>query len=533
MKTKLFFILLAFLAAGCLDDKTNYDFTLVNEVKKVENIEGSYTLYPGQSQLIEPVVHYTLDSIHPDVSYEWYVDMELVGTESTYNFVADEIGKYTLTFVVVDNIHKLKFADYTYINVDSEWKKGWLILSDNNNNSELSIVKTQTIEVKGADGYNRDSLLIVGMDRNLNPGLGTGPIKLFEHFANDDYAVIAQEIVVVQKNKCIELNGYSLQREIYTEEEFADGVPAGFEPKDVAMSYKGNVVLDKSGYIYHSASVNGTAFHTGRYSSTPYQNGKKFCQVATGRGGKADYIIVVEEHEDHTHSIGAIVDQGVVRSGGDGGFGTTHVYNGHYATMPEDGSAEAAMFNRIPADFLCTAWSGKDPSYGDPMFLSVLKENGSYYFFNFQVDVSKMNAGNGAYKFQLDPYLYEKTKAPDEAFADFRDIAVFPYRDYVIVASGNSLYAVNYKESAPAARLLMTLPAAVTTLGVRDFDDYYKEYEGPQLGVGLENGEFYVFQVDNDTEALKEVYHETGLGRIVDVIYKYCSYSKFYEGKYY
>lgn len=531
MKTNLFLLLLAFLAAGCLDDKTNYDYVPVNEVKKIENMEGSYTLYPGDTLRIEPVVHYTLDSIHPDVSYEWYYGLDLVSTEATYTFVAEKIGEEYLTFVVVDNKHGLKFTKRAYMHVDSEWKKGWLILSDNNNSSELSIVKTQTITVKGADGYDRDSLIILEMDRNVHPGLGRGPIKLFEHFAFDDYGATPQEIVVVQKDKCVELNGYSLQREIYTEEEFADGVPAGFEPKDVAMTYKGNVVLDKSGYLYHSASSNAMAFHTGRYSSAPYQSGAKFSRVFIGRGGKDDFILAIQEHEDNTRSITGIVDKGNCNYEGE--FGQSHVYNGHFATVADDGGEYAAMLNRMSAEIIYTGWSEKDPSYGDPIFLSVLKENGRYYFLNYGFSISRMNGGNGTYKFQLDPFICEKAEAQAGIFNDFRDLALFPWRNFLVVASGNTLYAVDYKNQPGSSRQLITLPAAVTSLAVRDFDDYYGELEGPQLGVGLENGEFYVFQLDKNAEVLTEVFHETGLGRIADVIYKYCSFSSFYEGDYY
>lgn len=530
MKTNIFLLLLAFLAVGCLDDKTNYDYVAVNEVKNIENMEGSYTLYPGDTLVIEPVVHYTLDSINPDMSYEWYYGLDLVSKEATYTFIAKEIGEDYLTFVVVDNKHGMKFTSRARLKVDSEWKKGWLILSDNNSNSELSIVKTQTISVKGADGYNRDSLIILGMDRNIHPGLGRGPIKLFEHFAFDDYGSIPQEIVVVQKDKCVELNGYSLQREIYTEEEFADGVPAGFEPMDVAMTFKGNVVLDKSGYLYHSASSNAMAFHTGRYMSEPYQNGARFSRVAIGRGGKDDFILAVQEHEDNTRSITAIVDRGNCNYDGD--FGRSHLYNGYFATVA-DGGQYSAEFNRISADILYTGWSEKDPSYGDPIFLSLLKDNGRYYFLNYEFELSRINAGNGTYRYQLDPYICEKTEAQAGIFNDFRDLALFPWRNFLVVASGNTLYSVEYKDKSAPTRQLITLPAAVTSLAVRDFDDYYDELEGPQLGVGLENGEFYVFQLDNETYELTEVYHETGLGRIADVIYKYCRFSSFYEGDYY
>lgn len=535
MKTNIFlWLLLGVLSISCLDDKTNYDYKRLNEISKIENIESSYTIYPGDELTLEPVLKFTLDSIHPSVGYEWYVDLEKVSEEPIFTYKAEEVGSYYVTLVVTENSSKVQATQRTIVKVDSEWKKGWLILSDRNNTSELSLLKTQLSELRDEDGYfERDTLLIMGMDRNISPNLGTGPKKLFEHLAFDDYKTIAHDIVVLQDDKCVELNGYTLEREVYTEEEFIGHVPAGFNPVDVAMSYKSNVVLNQDGLLYYGLSYNAEAFHTVRYSSEPYAQGKKFSNIAVGKGGKASLIMAVMEHGDGTRSFVGIVDDGRSTTESNGDFtGTAHRYNGALATLPDGDGSE--KFNRLTAEVLLNTWNGEDPDYGDPMFLALLRENGACYFLNYQFEAKRKNNADGTYSFPLEIYYADRYDVPADIFDNYTDIAVFPWRDYVIVASGTTLHLVNYIEgtSTPLA-LERPLAAPITTLGVRDFDDYYEEYEGPQLGVGLENGEFFVFEVNAGAANLREVYHADGLGVIKDVIYKYCNWGKYAEGKYY
>ena len=87
MKKYLLIIAALLSLTSCLDNKLDEDFKEINEVKRWENIEAKYTVYAGKKLYWLPQVVFTIDSINPEMEFEWYVGTELVSTEPTYFYV--------------------------------------------------------------------------------------------------------------------------------------------------------------------------------------------------------------------------------------------------------------------------------------------------------------------------------------------------------------------------------------------------------------------------------------------------------------
>ena len=69
-------------------------YKVVISILRISN--SGYNLIEGDELVLAPTFKFTIDSITPDVSYEWYIDKQLQTGESgaTYTFKADKSGTY-------------------------------------------------------------------------------------------------------------------------------------------------------------------------------------------------------------------------------------------------------------------------------------------------------------------------------------------------------------------------------------------------------------------------------------------------------
>ena len=249
MKRLIIYSLLLSIVAGfysCLDDKNSFDYKQVNELDGgISNMdEYGYEVIVGEELTLSPKFKFTIDKENPDVSYEWYLDgKKLDATTPSYTFSSDKYGIYELTYSVVDNKTGVKFSKSTKITVASAYLKGWAILSDMNGRSVLSFIKIKTVKIPYYDYYGeeayRDSIVYEEVEKDIVPNLGTEPRRLLESTGYWDLAyqevnsgeeVLYDELVVMQGSKWVELNGNSLMRSVYTEEEFNGDIPDDFSP---------------------------------------------------------------------------------------------------------------------------------------------------------------------------------------------------------------------------------------------------------------------------------------------------------------
>ena len=93
-------VVLVGVVSSCLDDDNNYNYKQINEMQggalNFENFNLDYSVIEGEELVLAPTFKFTIDSITPDVSYEWYVDKKLQTGETgpTYTFKAEKSGTY-------------------------------------------------------------------------------------------------------------------------------------------------------------------------------------------------------------------------------------------------------------------------------------------------------------------------------------------------------------------------------------------------------------------------------------------------------
>ena len=76
--------------SSCLDDKNDFNYKQINELNgSIENMNGWYTVSVEEDLYLKPEFKFTIDSIQPDVSYEWYLDGKLLDVKTPdYTFNA-------------------------------------------------------------------------------------------------------------------------------------------------------------------------------------------------------------------------------------------------------------------------------------------------------------------------------------------------------------------------------------------------------------------------------------------------------------
>ena len=211
-KITVYILLLLLLSSicSCLDDKNNYDYTPINELKgTISNIEKNYSVGIDEDLVITPTFEFTIDKTDPDVSYEWRLDGELLNVKApSYTFNSHKIGLFELTFSVIDNKTGVKYSASTDILVRSPYQRGWVVLSDVDGKSTLSFIKiktlygvSETVNIWG-EKVVRDSIAYHSVEKYLVKDLGTNPKGVFEHLGYPStfgqVETVYDELVVMQ-----------------------------------------------------------------------------------------------------------------------------------------------------------------------------------------------------------------------------------------------------------------------------------------------------------------------------------------------
>lgn len=555
MKKLIIYSLLLFIVTGfysCLDDKNNFDYKQVNELDgEILNIDiAGYEVNVGEELTISPTFKFTIDKENPDVSYEWYLDgKKLDVTTPSYTFSSDKYGIYELTYAVVDNKTGVKFSLSTKITVTSAYLKGWAILSDMNGRSALSFIKVKTVkklyyDSDGREAY-KDSIVYEEVEKDIIPDLGTEPLRLLESTGYWDLAyqdlnsgeeVLYDELVVMQGSKWVELNGNSLMKSVYTEEEFNGDIPDDFSPMDAVMTYSSKFLFNQNGYIYYNQRAVANDFHAGFYLSDPIWGGTRFKKMYG-----------IQKFNDYMRTIPVLTTDNSLQYIWDGGltyeFPTIHMntlmYSGNVYEIVDDEGKGDSRFQNMEYEIInmLPASTEKDDWYDTcmPRWVALLKKDGNYFLRNFSLDTYYVNP-----PVKVGDYFEKNIKS--EMFADYKDMVVFQNKRYVIIANGAELwYCSTTDEGDSGIKIKLedgdALPGEIVSLSYLDINfNTEKEPVNGHLGVAFANGEFRIYEVieqkigDTATEVtLKKLYPnkvsnlqgDNKFGTIVDAIYKF------------
>ena len=168
-----------FLLSSCFEDNGNYDYKdiEVNEIY-IRYPVYSATFYEGDPVVFEPTITYYNEEQKEkgDTNiYKWsyhFDDLGCVCTERNMNMVVEEaeLGKtYNGIVMAEDTVTGAIYSQNISFSIQSRYKVGWVILSDDAGSSKLNVVRNQNeVWYTDKDIYQK----------MYNTSLGTEPVKL-------------------------------------------------------------------------------------------------------------------------------------------------------------------------------------------------------------------------------------------------------------------------------------------------------------------------------------------------------------------
>ncbi|MEG1950395.1 MAG: PKD-like family lipoprotein [Odoribacter sp.] len=551
MKHILYIVGIFLLATACLDDENDYNYQKINSLDKyiVENIKYTYSCFQGDTLQFDPIPKMPMDTIFKqDLSFEWYIEEEVKGHERQFEFKADEIGIFNLLFVTIDNTTGLRFPYPVTIKVEGHGYKGWWILSKTNGDaSMLSSVWSRVHQYIKMDNNGKpildiygnplqiDTILYEGKSINFVKGLGHGPIKLVENFAFNQYTYEGldfsdDEMMVLQKDQCVELDGVNYKPVAYAKNEFLDGTPTNFEPTNAVLSYGCKCLLNSNGHCYFSVNSVATDLHTGRYFNDPAFNGRQIAAIyATNKSAarnKSNFFLALDKK---TNSLIGIIDNGSVNSKSPI-IDIQKNFTGEVIPVTNNKKPNFALFNEIKYEVIWTMWTSAKmwkSNSSNPTWVSILrdKDTDEYFLHCFQLDYNEYASTKAL---QIKNSFLKPINKEMFAGGDYK-ITRFQHKNYLIVANGDKMWLCNYnKENKDKGVYFAYFKGEeVVSLAAKDVNS--TKYGGPHMGVGFKNGRFCVFEVifneSMNTRTLIPLYNQDGFGDIVDVTFKHGSVS--------
>jgi len=222
-KINRYMIVLAVIFASCSEDIGNYEYRDLVPVT-IEfgetNEFDAVSLKPFQ---IEPIIETELDE--SNFQYEWFFDGELVSTERNLDVVIKlpaSIDRYIGRLTVTDQSTDLQYTNQFSVNVSSVVGRGWLILSEVDNQSMLG------------HKAESDNLFTQNIFEQINGRkLGANPISITFGASPADQIIIA---LVGSGQYGAGINGNTFE-EVYTIAESMTGeVPQGI-PNSLSRTF--------------------------------------------------------------------------------------------------------------------------------------------------------------------------------------------------------------------------------------------------------------------------------------------------------
>lgn len=521
---KIYTFFLAFIAAvllGCYEDKGNYDYEDIGELK-ISFEESGYEIVFGEDLNLEPKFNIDIAEDSPRYSYTWYVDGETRPEWNKRNFswTVDKILKRKYVTLEVADLEK----DILYMNQISlsvlgiyENRYSWMILSDVNGKSRLSYFSSLEYD-EDNDIFKKVKFYDDAYTPVFGTELGTGPIAIQEHFRQgvDWQDEIIGNVCIFQESGAVDLNGESFEKELDMVQAFDGG-----KYPDGAIIYPGtlmdrvDVVSDQKGRLYSRFKATSTVYNSEYFLPAPLCYGDEKepvekCQVARGfyRDNRTGYAFVYDGKNKRMLYI--------VNSG----YSDEIAGAGKLIALPACGENDkideiVPLDNMAGYELLKISMFGYGyPNYG---YFLLLKEESTGKIF---LQIVKVTGSSGRPKI-VEMKLHELKGLPG-----IPTTAAFPpdQPEYVFFGVDKSVYLLDLNNIGDPVTPYKSFGFKITAMN----GDSYKNNH---LAVGLENGEFYVLLIKgakNVPEDNRVIYPlEKGaypadkkVGRIVDIQYK-------------
>lgn len=514
------FLAMAILFVGCFEDKGNYDYKEVSVVNISMN-SGPIDVTVGELISVRPTISFENGvGDKSRLTYKWTLKGFDDKSWNTLDFdwVAPKQCKTTpLILTITDTQTGILYMANVNVEILSQYSQSsWVVLSDKNGKSQLSYFKIhgESLTPEKDPTFTGVTLFEDIYMKENNEALGTSPRKILMNYCSDR-TTIGQQLIL-QKDRNIEIDGYSMEKDIDLREAFVGGeYPVGVEITDAAFMTQADIVSDQDGKLYSRLRLVPTLFHSSYFLHAPIKHEGEVltgCEIVRGRYASNKTTLI---HDTAKKRLLVIMDAGAAAGSGISNplIGAGEVVN--VPALPANTSGLDSRFaplNDLSAYEVLHIGYFRSTVNNTLGYSMILKDgNGKYYHQQFEI---RRSSGT---KLDLQRCKFGEIKGLTE---DPTLVYVPPFRTNVtniLLAMNNSIYLYDTAVATSNVSLYKTFEAPVTAMDG-------EIYESRQLGVGLENGNFYIMNMVNahniENDEKKVLYSMPDgqrLGRIVDV----------------
>lgn len=533
MKIKILFTVMSLLIlTSCYEDKGNYDYKEMNDIKiSVSTESDSYAL--GDKVVSKPDLVFTLGNANSDLSYEWTFDGHVIADTKDLEWIADTIASTKeLRLAVFDNKTGVSYFGSTYISVTSTYaSNGWVVLSEKEGNSTLAFLREQTEEGVLKPVVTRDIYQMI----NGTP-MGTQPVSIYSHWTEPwDGEDKNSWLWVAQKGGpgAIDISGSSYKREgILSQMFLSKSYPEGFVPEAVIDMQFLTMAVSEDGTIYTRVKDSNLLFNSSNFLDRPLTSDKEGkvkvdgSMIAYGPFDEHGGMLLYDKNSSqYLHIADYKSWQGYVYSGK---VLPLNVDEAEY--MPAD-----ARLNNMK-DYKVHFVGAYRSSWEVPYMSIIEDKSGKFYIQRFTVEdygggssVNKLGAS-----FTSQREIEGLDAVIDDNYKNCYSLCGYQKEaPFLFISKGETLYF--YYTAGHELYKCAQFESPITSIDTEGYNNKY-------IIVGLENGDVYILKgVDDNTDyTLKKyviqqkqviqvndaenkfvLFHEKDFGRIVQVRYKW------------
>lgn len=522
--------LICFSLFGCIKDDGHYDYQPMRKLD-VENISLSIPLAEGEQIVLTPKVIKKYDKTKTpieNVKFEWSINHKVVSNEPSYTFVAKEIGEFQGMLRMTDPLTQ-SISCYTFtITVKTKYASGLLILSEENGKSQLSFIRSKWL-------YDKvDTVIYDGEWKNIYATENGGeelkglPVSLNEHGVYDLHNTIFGEITIMTREGgkvyVQELNGETLKRETYIEQEFDGGVvPENFKPVETLQTCYDSFILDESGCVYIRRSATNEAFHTGYFShKITLWNGQQFSKLMFAKYNSINAILALEKDQQtgEQNFVGIM-----------SGYMNDKKNLRRLTLYAADNSVDINDFNGIKDECISSDWcraiNGRGQSYQSGMsvlFKSLVGDYILHYFVLEEAEESSIGVSKSV-KINL-------TK--EKGMSKVNGMCSNKLRNYTYIWDDNTIYALDNTSnrlSAQDIRTVKTFTKKIVAVADQSIQSRRNKYP-TALAVAFEDGTVEIWELEREEpyKFRKKLYaSENSFGNIKAMLVKAGSSNVFFN----
>lgn len=557
-KINLYFIAALFSALlwGCYEDKGNYDYENLPQIESEtvfmwneetgeydqETYQLSYKI--GDEVNIRPnlTIQNERETMH--LKYTWKLDnKKVIGTEEVLRWKTDTMGTFYIVLDIEDEDHGTHFLGSFYTTINALYQGwGFLVLSENEGRKMLSFFSGAYLNTSPEDGpYSAEIDLYQRINGTPLPG---NTFKMLEHYRKSNER--KSQLLALAPNSFVDIDAFSFQNIGNSDPYFQEPIN---NMRDLVIMQYVDLIETEEGKLYQRRKTTNGVFHYGKFLKAPmeYYNRDGEMEVLEdvrlipgNFGSFHNFILAFDNKNKRYLVISDAKDRDWSGNSGD------YLMAGQICEVLYSTGEWPQGFTPLDDLAGCEVLYTGSRNLGEWSalnYVSVMKQNGEYYYQEFNIQGSTDIASgysamvqDGSAKQQKLPAKLASVITGNSLFCVVDDNG-FGYNSthpWLFVAVGNDLYLCNLDDETLTEKSIfgpLTFDSKITAMNG-------KCYGGGYLGVGLENGEFFVIRNDQAKNYwswnYKEPsgnyyglvhYHVGDLGKIIDIQYKNDGYS--------